>query len=323
MSDLEIVDPMAEALKLALEEADEGVVDGGMPDDDATDADEVDTDAGEMSDQEADAVDADSNRNAEKDDGKQGADSGDADSGDEVTDNRTKALQQERHLKREAVRQAKESQREAEELRKQLAAINRQMEEAKESGYEPREVVNEITADLIARMRDGDTDAIADYAEIQQRQATQRVSAGTQADDRPESEQSPNDPFALQSSDSGKQILNTLQDWSDDASQGIGSFAWDTAQAVEAELLKDPKYSRVSPEVFYKTLVDRTQEQLKAAVQSKVKSSESRMPDSLSAVGVTGSVDSDPLAMMESLEGQELLDYIEKMSATDRRKLMI
>lgn len=318
MSDLEIVDPMAEALKLALEEADEGVVEGEMLDDDVTDAGEVDTDAGEMSDQEADAVDADSNRNAEKDDDKQGADSD-----DEVTDNRTKALQQERHLKREAVRQAKESQREAEELRKQLAAINRQMEEAKEFGYEPREVVNEITADLIARMRDGDTDAIADYAEIQQRQATQRVSAGTQADDRSESEQSPNDPFALQNSDSGKQILNTLQDWSDDASQGIGSFAWDTAQAVEAALLKDPKYSRVSPEVFYKTLVDRTQEQLKAAVQSKVKSSESRMPDSLSAVGVTGSVDSDPLAMMESLEGQELLDYIEKMSATDRRKLMI
>jgi len=236
-----------------------------------------------------------------------------------------KAVVHHRRRAQQAEAQLQQEREQREALAAKVAEMEAQLAQAKQSGFEPRELPNEVTPEMLKAMRDGDPDAIADVAELLLRQRAP-VATPVPAANGQQQQAAGIDIFALRGTEH-QPVLDTLMEWRDDAQDGLGNVAWDTAMSVEAELVSDPQYSHVSTEVFYKTVVERTRERiqqggkLKAAQQ--LAGSADKMPESLSAAGsgVRGG-EIDPVSQMLSLEGQALVDYINNLTPAARAKVM-
>ena len=234
-----------------------------------------------------------------------------------------KAVVHHRRRAQQAEAQLQQEREQREALAAEVAAMKTQLAQAKQSGFEPRELPNEVTPELMQAVREGDPDAIADVTELLLRQ---RAPVATPVPAASEQQAAGFDPLALRGTEH-QPVLDTLMEWRDDAQDGLGNVAWDTAVAIEAALRNDPQYSHVSTEVFYKTVVERTRERiqqggkLKAAQQ--LAGSADKMPESLSAAGsgVQGG-EIDPVSQMMNLEGQALVDYINNLTPAARAKVM-
>ena len=234
-----------------------------------------------------------------------------------------KAVVHHRRRAQQAEAQLQQEREQREALAAEVAAMKTQLAQAKQSGFEPRELPNEVTPELMQAVREGDPDAIADVTELLLRQ---RAPVATPVPVASEQQAAGLDPLALRGTEH-QPVLDTLMEWRDDAQDGLGNVAWDTAVAIEAALRNDPQYSHVSTEVFYKTVVERTRERiqqggkLKAAQQ--LAGSADKMPESLSAAGsgVQGG-EIDPVSQMMNLEGQALVDYINNLTPAARAKVM-
>ena len=248
----------------------------------------------------------------------------DGDGDGDKPDGYRKAVVHHRRRAQQAEAQLQQEREQREALAAEVAAMKTQLAQAKQSGFEPRELPNEVTPEMLQAVREGDPDAIADVTELLLRQ---RAPVATPVPVASEQQQAAGlDPLALRGTEH-QPVLDTLMEWRDDAQDGLGNVAWDTAVAIEAALRNDPQYSHVSTEVFYKTVVERTRERiqqggkLKAAQQ--LAGSADKMPESLSAAGsgVRGG-EIDPVSQMMNLEGQALVDYINNLTPAALAKVM-
>lgn len=214
-----------------------------------------------------------------------------------------------RHERREIARERDRLQRELDAAQAKLDANNQQLsyyqKQATDAGadeYTPPPT--ELTDDLLERVRDGDTDAIAQALAIRQREQ-QEMSKEVPVD-------TPEDGhWTTRVTD--EVVIDQLESWSDAAEAGDkrGQAVWAKAVEVSNQVLSDPANQALSPDEIGAKIVEQTKQSFtRSAVEATVQPGEDQMPESLSTAGGSGA---EPDNDLLGLEGDELIAALDAM----------
>lgn len=264
---------------------DEGHDQGAMPDQDESGADDYPD--GEMPDDDRGAVDETQD------------DESDAFVPKAVV---KKVRHERREIARNLAKAAKENKALADQkaqLEKQLAYYRAQAEEVGVDEYQ--EPPNELTDELLERVRDGDTDAIA------QALAIQRAMQQPKSNDQGAEPEPSSGHWTEQLSDDS--VTDQLEAWSDgyEAGDARSRKAWETAIEVSKQVMSDPNNQSLSPDEIGAKVVALTKRSIAGRVVDEQTSGDGddRMPESLSSAG--GSARKSGPTSLLGLEGDELI----------------